>query len=294
MKPKLKIIELCSGIGAQYRGLCNTNLFDVECVATSEIDKDAVVSYAAIHCGLTEELIDTYQNYPTLDEMRQYLTEINLGFIPEKNKHYDWNKSGKKFERNIRKYWLACQLSHNLGDVSKIECLPQANIWFFSYPCQSISVAGKLKGMAPDSGTRSSLVWQTIRLLQEAKESSILPEFMFLENVKNLVGKKFISDFEQLNSLIEEFGYNTYYSVLNSKFCGVPQNRERVFAVYIRKENDTKNLTWPIPFDNGLRLKDILDDNVDESYYINTQKAHDLIQRLLDEGVIGDEDAEGD
>ena len=62
-----------------------------------------------------------------------------------------------------------------------------------------------------------------------------------------------------------------------------------MFAVYVRKDIDTGNLTWPIPFDNGLRLKDILDDEVDESYYINTQKANDLIQKLLDEGVIGDE-----
>ena len=134
-KEKIKIIELCSGIGAQYRGLCNTGLFDVECVATSEIDKDAVVSYAAIHHGLTEEMIDSYPDYPSLDEMRKYLTDINLGFIPEKNKKYDWNKSGKKFERNIKKYWLACQLSHNLGDMSKINQLPNADVWFTSTPC---------------------------------------------------------------------------------------------------------------------------------------------------------------
>ncbi len=286
---KLLIFEICAGIGAQLRGLVNTGCYDVECVATSEIDKDAVLSYAAIHCGLTNELIDNYEDYPSLDEMRQYLTDINLGYNPEKDKHYDWYKSGKKFERNIKKYWLACQLSHNLGDVSKIERVPKANVWFLSFPCQSISVAGKLKGMAPDSGTRSSLVWQTIRLLEIAKKNDILPEYLFLENVKNLIGKKFISYFEVFNSLIEEFGYNVYYKVLNAKECGVPQNRERVFAVYVRKDIDTGNLTWPIPFDNGLRLKDILDDEVDESYYINTQKANDLIQKLLDEGVIGDE-----
>ncbi len=285
-KKKLRIIELCSGIGAQKRGLEQTGLFDVECVATSEIDKDAVVSYAAIHHGLTQEMIDRYPDYPSIDEMREYLTNINLGYSPEKDKPYAWNKAGKKFEYNIKKYWLACQLNNNLGDMSKIEKLPEADVWFTSTPCTDLSVAGKLKGMNPDDNTRSSLIWQNIRLLRKAQEENTLPKYIFLENVKNLVGKKFINDFEAFNELIESFGYNTYYKVINAKNCGIPQNRERVFAVYIRKDIDTGNLTWPVPFDNGLRLKDVLDENVDESYYINTDKANALIQRLIEDGTL--------
>ena len=288
-KQTLKIIELCSGIGAQYRGLCNTGLFNVKCVATSEIDKDAIVSYAAIHHGLTNEVIDNYSHYPSLDEMRKYLTDLNIGFVPEKDKAYNWYKSGRKFERDIKKYWLACKLSNNLGDMSKIESLPEADVWFTSTPCQDVSVAGKLKGLNPDDVTRSSLIWQNVRLLNDAKNRGTLPKYIFLENVKNLVGRKFIKDFNTFCELIESFGYNTYWQVLNAKDCGIPQNRERVFAVYIRKDIDTKNLTWPSPFDNGLRLKDVLDDDVDESYYINTQKAQDLIQKLIDEGTIGED-----
>lgn len=286
MKEKLKIIELCSGIGAQLRGLQNTGLFDIEVVATSEIDKDAVVSYAAIHNNLTNEMIDTYDMYPSLDEMRKYLTDLNIGYNPEKDAVYDWYKSGAKFEKNVKKVYLSCLLNNNLGDVSKIEALPYADVWFLSFPCQSISVAGKLRGMDPDSGTRSSLVWQTIRLLEEARKGNILPKYMLLENVKNLVGKKFIKDFETFNQLVESFGFNCHYKVLNAKDCGIPQNRERVFAVYIRKDLDTGKLTFPIPFDSGLRLKDILDEHVDEKYYINTEKAQRLIQKLLDDGVI--------
>ena len=152
--------------------------------------------------------------------------------------------------------------------------------------CTDISVAGKLKGLDADSGTRSSLIWQTIRLLKKAQETNTLPKYMMLENVKNLVGKKFIKDFETFNGLIEEFGYNTKWKVINARDCGVPQNRERVFALYIRKDIDTGKFTFPIPFDNGLRLKDVLDEKVDESYYINTQKAQDLIQRLVSDGVL--------
>lgn len=285
-KVKLKMNTLCSGIGAQERGIENTGLFDLEVVATSEINKDAIVSYAAIHNGLTNELIKSYNNYPSLEEMKQYLTDLNIGYEPEKDKKYDWFKSGKKFDENIKKYWLACKLSHNLGDISKVEELPEADLWFTSWPCTDLSVAGKLKGLDPDSGTRSSLIWQTIRLLKKAKENNTLPKYIMLENVKNLVGKKFIKDFETFNSFIEEFGYNTKWKVINARDCGVPQNRERVFAIYIRKDIDTGKFTFPIPFDNGLRLKDVLDEKVDESYYINTQKAQELIQRLVSDGIL--------
>lgn len=285
-KPKLRIIELCAGCGMQRRGVENTGLFDVEVVATSEIDRHAIISYAAIHEGLTNEKVIS-SDLPTLDEMRQYLTRLNIGYVPEKNQMYDWYRNGKKFEDQIRKTYLACQLNHNLGDMSKINVLPEADVWFTSTPCQSISVAGRLDGLNPDDNTRSSLIWHNIRLLKAAQDSNTLPKYIMLENVKNLVGNKFIKDFEKFNELIESFGYNTYWEVINGKDCGVPQNRERVFAIYIRKDIDNGRFTFPKPFDNGLRLKDVLEDEVDEKYYIDTPKARQLIQDLLDRGVIG-------
>ena len=221
--------------------------------------------------------------------MKQHLTDINLGYEPEKDKKYNWFQNGTKFNENVKKYWLACKLSNNLGDMRHIKKLPEADVWFTSTPCSDISYAGKLKGLNPNDNTRSSLIWQNIRLLRAAQESNTLPKYIFLENVKNLVGKRFLKDFETFNSLIEEFGYNTYWKVINAKDTGVPQNRERVFAIYIRKDIDTGRFEFPIPFDNGLRLKDILDEDVDESYFINTQKAKDLIKKLLDEGVIGND-----
>ena len=89
MKEKLRVIEICSGIGMQLRGIQNTGLFDVEVVATSEINRDAIVSYAAIHCGLTEELVDSYEKYPDMEEMKTYLEQLNIGYVPEKNKPYN-------------------------------------------------------------------------------------------------------------------------------------------------------------------------------------------------------------
>lgn len=279
------MVELCSGVGMQYRGVKNTTCFDSEVVATSEIDINAIISYAAINHDMTVDMVASYK-YPPINDMRAYLTNLNIGYDPVKDKKYDWYKSGKKFEEQIKKTYLACILNKNLGDVSGIGRLPKADLWFMSFPCTDISIAGKLMGLNPDDKTRSSLIWQTIRLLNEAQKTDALPKYMCLENVKNLVGKKFIHDFETFNELIESFGYYVYWKVINAKDCGVPQNRERVFALYIRTDIDTGQFTFPKPFDNGLRLKDVLEDEVDEKYYINTEKAEQLIQRLIDDGTL--------
>lgn len=266
---KLTANILFSGIGCQERGFENSGLFDLEVLNTSDINKDAVVSYAAVHCGLTKEMVENYSDYPSREEMAAYLKVINLGYEPEKNKSYDWDKLARRKSNDIEKYWLACKLSNNLGDISKIEKLPYADLWTCSFPCTDISLAGKMKGLSPSDSTRSSLLWENIRLLKMAKDDGTLPKYIMFENVKNLVGKKFINDFNNLLSVLDELGFNSYWKVLNAKNCGVPQNRERVFVISIRKDIDNGEFVFPKPFDTGIRLKDILDENVDEKYYLS-------------------------
>ena len=268
-KVKLTANILFSGIGCQERGFENSGLFDIEVLNTSDINKEAVLSYAAIHCGLTNEMVETYSEYPSRDEMAQYLTDINLGYEPEKDKHFDWFKLAKRKTNDIEKYWLACKLTKNLGDISRIQELPYADFWTCSFPCTDISVAGKMKGLSPDSGTRSSLLWENIKLLKKAKDNNTLPKYIMFENVKNLASKKFAEHFNSLIEVLDELGFNSYWSVINGKDCGVPQNRERVFVISIRKDIDTGKYTFPIPFDTGVRLKDILEDTVDEKYYLS-------------------------
>lgn len=266
---KLTANILFSGIGCQERGFENSRLFDLEVLNTSDINKDVVVSYAAVHCGLTKEMIESYSDYPQEKEMAKCLKTINLGYEPEKNKPYDWDKLARRKSNDIEKYWLACKLSNNLGDISKIEKLPYADLWTCSFPCTDISLAGKMKGLSPSDSTRSSLLWENIRLLKMAKDDGTLPKYIMFENVKNLVGKKFINDFNNLLSVLDELGFNSYWKVLNAKNCGVPQNRERVFVISIRKDIDNEAFVFPKPFDTGIRLKDILDENVDEKYYLS-------------------------
>lgn len=268
-KVKLTANILFSGIGAQERGFEDSGLFDIEVLTTSDICKESVLSYAAIHCGLSNEVVEAYQEYPSREVMAEHLTAINLGYEPDKNKYYDWAKLAKKKSKELEKYWLACRLSNNLGDISRIEELPYADFWTVSFCCQDISVAGKMKGLKPDSGTRSSLLWDNIKLLEKARSVGTLPKYLMFENVKNLVSKKFINDFNDLIEVLGELGFNTYWKVINGKDCGVPQNRERVFVIAIRKDIDTEKYEFPNPFDNGLRLRDILDNAVEEKYYLS-------------------------
>lgn len=292
MKEKIKLTAniLFSGIGAQERGFRNSNLFDIEVVNTSEIDKEAVVSYAAVHCGMTPEMVNNYSEYPSKEEMIDYLTKINLGYVPEKNKLYDWNKLAKRKDKmkGIEKYWLACKLTNNLGDISKIKHLSYADFWTISSPCTDISVSGKLQGIDKDSGTRSSLVWDSARLLQTAKEENKLPKYIMMENVKNLVSKRFKPQFDIICNTLNDIGFNVYWQVLNGKDCGIPQNRERVFVIGIRKDIDNCKFTFPKPFDNGLRGEDMLEDDVDCKYYIISDRSEKLIKELIDKGQLQD------
>jgi len=253
---------LFSGIGCQERGILNTNLFDLEVVNTSEINKDSTLSYAAIHNNLTNELIEEYK-YPAKEEMIKELESKNIGYNFKNKKSFNWSRC-----KDIKKYWLACKLSNNLGDICKVDKLKYADLWTISFMCTDISYAGKMKGFNIDSNTRSSLLWESIRLLNQAKIDNQLPKYLMFENVKALVSKKFINDFNDLLDILENIGYNIYWKILNGKDCGIPQSRERVFAVCIKKDIDTKLFTFPKPFDNGLRAEDLLEKEVDEKYYL--------------------------
>ena len=129
-------------------------------------------------------------------------------------------------------------------------------------PCQDFSVAGKGAGGDKDSGTRSSLMYETLRIVEKLK-----PKYVIWENVKNLLSKKHKHNFDAYIDAMERLGYHSKYQVLNAKDYGVPQNRERVFTVSIR--NDLEEVfNFPEPKPLTVKLKDVLEDDVDEKYYI--------------------------
>ena len=165
---KITINELFSGIGAQVSAIKRLGIpFDI--VHTSDIDHNAVLSYAAVHCGLTEELVNTYVDYPSREEMARQLTEINLGYDFQKNKPYNWYRLVNHKSKDLEKYWLANKLSKNLGDISKLDSLEYADFWTYSFPCTDISLSGKQDGIIKGK-TRSGLLYEVQRLLEKADE----------------------------------------------------------------------------------------------------------------------------
>lgn len=157
----------------------------------------------------------------------------------------------------------------NLGDITKVneKSLPKdIDLITYGFPCQDISLAGKQQGLFNDDGsqTRSGLFFEALRIIEETK-----PKIAIAENVKNLVSKKFNAQFQVVLASLESAGYNNYWKVLNAKDYGVPQNRERVFIVSIRKDIDTGLFEFPEPFPLDKRLKDLLEEDVDEKYFIS-------------------------
>ena len=161
---------------------------------------------------------------------------------------------------------------NNLGDISLIDPndVPDHDLFTYSFPCQDISVAGKGKGFEKGSGTRSGLLWECEKVIRAKK-----PKYLLMENVKNLVSKKFKPGFEEWLQSLEELGYTNYWQVLNAKDFGIPQNRERVFVVSILGEHEPYEFPKPIPLE--LRLKDILEHEVDEKFYLSKEKVDKLI-----------------
>ena len=209
----LRLIELFAGIGSQTQALKNVGVPHTV-VAISEIDKNAIKSYTALH-GETV----------------------------------------------------------NLGDIKEIRELPEADFWTYSFPCQDISVAGHGAGIK--EGTRSGLLLEVERLLKVAAEKGTLPKYLLLENVKNLVSKKFKVDFDSWLSFLSSLGYTNYWKVLNAKDYGIPQHRERVFCVSIRGEHTA--FVFPEKRELTLRLKDMIDEHVDERYYLKESTIRSIV-----------------
>ena len=202
--------------------------------------------------------------------------------------------------------------SKNLGDITKVDetKLEPFNMICGGSPCQDFSVAGKQKGSiwtCKDCGheynpltvhwserdkcpccgsnniekTRSSLLVEYLRVIRANK-----PNFGMYENVKNIVGKQFKDTFKMFTDELDEYGYNVYWKVLNAKDYGIPQNRERVYLIFIKKELDNGKFPYPEPFDNGMRLKDILEEKKNKKFYISEDKVQRFLTNLNNDDAL--------
>lgn len=205
-------------------------------------------------------------------KMNQNLKIIHLfsGLgAPEKAlKKLGFNLDDKKCcEIDKYAYKAYCALhgdTFNFGDITQVreeDIKDNADLLVYGFCCQDISSCGLKEGFAKGSGTRSSLLWEVEKFIRASK-----PKYLLMENVKNLVSKKFIGQFNNWLSLLEELGYKNYWKVLNAKDYGIPQNRERVFCVSIKKDLN-QDFTFPEKQELKLKLQDILEKEVDKKYF---------------------------
>lgn len=299
MTDKVTMIEIFSGIGAQERSTRQMPM-PFEVVATMDVDKDAILSYAAIRYDLEKEM-ETYE-FPSKEQMVSELQAKNVGFDFEKSKH---TITMKTKEEKVKQYYIADKLSKNLGDVSLQKSLPYADIICHTSPCQDYSQAGKGAGGDEGSGTRSSLMFESLRLIETSK-----PKYVLWENVAAVLTPKHRHNFIKYLEKLSELGYENAFDLLNGKNYGIPQNRLRIFCVSRKIESDdsmVRNIDdmpkssnkqvdstmkeirnnpnirmWvdykmPETIPLTIRLKDILEKNVPEKYYL----PDDRIEKIL-------------
>lgn len=169
----------------------------------------------------------------------------------------------------------------NLGDICKVNPsdVPDCDLLTYSFPCQDISNAGKQKGFEQGSGSRSSLLWECEKIIKAKK-----PKYLLMENVKALVQKKFMPEFQRWIDTLADLGYSNYWKVLNAKDYGVAQNRERVFMVSILGEHQPYNFPAPMPLTKC--VEDYMEpaEEIDESYFISQDRVtNKVLSDILDQ-----------
>lgn len=268
---EIRLFDAFAGKGALHKSLKKLGI-PLKVVGLSEVEPDAIIAYAGVHI---ENFKDLDFDFPPDEKMRKLLMDRNIGwdFIKQKSSIPRMKKE------KVKLLYKATILTNNLGDISKLDYdnMFDFDLFNLSFCCQDISNAGKQKGLKNEDGThtRSGLIKFGLDVVKAKK-----PKYIMIENVKALIQKKFINDFYSIINEIESYGYKCFYptkedkkgniipTCLNAKDYGIPQNRERIFVICIRNDINLE-FEFPKGFDMGIRLKDLLEDNVDEKYYLS-------------------------
>lgn len=273
---KVKLIEDFAGAGSQAMALRDLGIdFDYHRICEWEVH--AIASYKEIH--MPDDDTDYSADY-SKEQLVKILAE--LGISSDGKKPMDNKAIARKPEKWLRETYNNIKATHNLVDITKVHAddldITDTDKYHYfmtySFPCQDLSKAGKQKGMAKGSGTRSSMLWEVERILGELWEQKKLPQVLLMENVPDVIGTKNIAHFNQWYAKLEAIGYQSYYKILNAKDYGIPQSRERCFMVSILGDYSYE---WPKPIPLKLRLKDLLEQEVDEKYYIPESKIESML-----------------
>ena len=261
----IRLIELFAGVGSQAKALQRLNA-NFEHYKISEWEVNATASYKAIH---KENDNTDYSAEFTAEQLNEIL--LNIGISTDGKKPMGLKEISRKGEQWKRTVYNNFRATNNIGsilnvkgaDLGIIDTDKFTYLLTYSFPCQDLSLAGKGNGMAKGSGTRSGLLWEVERLLNECEE---LPQILLMENVTQVHGKKNKEHFDEWIAFLESKGYSNYWKDLNAKNYGIPQNRNRTFMISV-----LGNYTYEFPkeFPLELRLKDMLEYSVDERFYLS-------------------------
>lgn len=288
----IRLIELFAGYGSQAMALERIGA-KFEKYLICEWCVQSFASYKAIHFGedkidysegiSQKQLIDILFKYGISNDGKNPMTLKQIGKKPEKwlRKTYNNIKSTKNIV-NI--------MATSGSDLKVVDTEKFTYILTYSFPCQDLSVAGKMAGMSKGSGTRSGMLWEVERILKEIRDGEgELPQILFMENVPQVHANANMGDFQNWIDFLTSLGYVSYWQDLNAKNYGVAQNRERCFMFSFLGEY---NYHFPQPIPLKKKLKDYLEDDVDEKYYINNEKAEKLIKQLIDNGTLPQQNPE--
>lgn len=217
-------------------------------------------------------------NDPEWIEAKDLLDGDYLAFVSKENDIYEieWIPFLSYTDLGYKDYVYDIEVEHDHSFVANGAIV---------HNCTDLSLAGKQMGMKKGSGTRSGLLWEVERILKETVEHELeLPDILMMENVPQVCSGKNKEDFDDWKEFLSSLGYSNFHDILNACDYGVPQNRKRCFMVSILDKNATYTFPKKIPLTRC--VKDILEQNVDEKYYINNEKAEGLIKSLLERGVL--------
>ena len=269
----VRLISFFSGIEAQYKALSflGSKLgVQVESYKTCEWAYNSIIACNAIH---NRDFTD-YSEGKSKEELINAIRGISVDY----NQPLTDEQLEKRPLSWIKKAYNACVANHNLinimdvkgGDLGITETDKYEYILTYSFPCQDLSLAGRRAGMdtsQSEGGTRSGLLWEVERILNECKQLGSLPSVLIMENVVQVHSEKDMPNFRKWIQALEDLGYNNYWEDLNAKDYGIPQNRVRTFMVSILGHE--YNYRFPIKFRRELNLKDMLEISVDEKYYLS-------------------------
>lgn len=276
---KIRLIELFAGVGSQASALERIGA-DFESYKISEWEINAVKSYNAIHSKDRKDYSEGMEESKLDDALIKY------GISADGKELLSEDKIKRKPLKEKKEIYNTFRQTKNLGSIVNIKgedleiVKPESFTYLltYSFPCQDLSIAGKRKGMSKGENTRSGLLWEVERLLNETEN---LPQVLLMENVPQVHGSKNMKDFEEWMEFLEEKGYTNYWQDLNSRFFGVAQNRNRTFMVSLL---GGLNYEFPRGFELKKKMVDYLEENVDEKYYVNNEKAQKVIDRLIVSG----------